>query len=327
MAGSKNAYRRFRIIDSCIRNKMRPYPSMEDLIKACWEKLDMDISSEAIQKDIRQMKDPAPDGFDAPIKYCRKNKGYYYTDMDYSINGTSLNSHDIDALKEALDVLEGIGGSRVSEKFGYVLEKISTTVQEEFGRKERANKIIQTDSPPPSRGFEHFDILFRACREKVPVSIVHYSYRKRRFKTLTIHPILLKEFDNKWYVVAHSELHNALRTFGLDRIYEPLLLRENYIKADAKEQEIYMNDVYGVYPLSDEPKQVIQVEASPLATNYFQAYPIHKSQKVKVHNHGSSTISFKLVPSMELVRLFMSYGKEIQITKPTWMRHYIENAK
>ena len=63
----KHAYSRFYIIDACLTNKLKPYPSIEDLAKACSDKVREGISTSTIEKDIRQMKRPRPHGFDAPI--------------------------------------------------------------------------------------------------------------------------------------------------------------------------------------------------------------------------------------------------------------------
>ena len=49
---NKSAFRRYKVIDQLLRNRMRMYPTMEDIIEACREKLDVDPSPETIQKDI-----------------------------------------------------------------------------------------------------------------------------------------------------------------------------------------------------------------------------------------------------------------------------------
>lgn len=320
---NKGAYRRFNVIDSCLTNKMKPYPSMKDLIDACWEKLDLDVSPETIQKDLRNMKLPQPDGFDAPINFCRQNNGYEYTDPVYSIKGLRLHDSDVLAIKEAIEMLNNIGGFRVSKNFNHSLEKILTTYREQFPEKETKRRIVQTDSPPTARGFEHFECLYKACAEKIPVSFIHYSYRRRNFKSVLLHPILLKEFDNRWYVIGFSENHDSLRTFGLDRIYDPLLIRKKFIDADSEEQTAYFNDIYGIYPIEGKAKQKITINTTPMATNYLEAYPLHLSQKIAKGEHGYGKISFDLIPSMELIRLFRAYGSEIISIQPKWLSDYM----
>jgi len=320
---NKSAYRRYKVIDACLTNSMRRHPNMEDLQQACWEKLDIWPAIDTIQKDIKNMKLPHPDGFDAPIKYCRRNNGYEYKDSTFSIHKTGLNAKDIDSIKESIDLIQSIGSSRVGQSFSHAMEKVLSTYKESFPSGDTKRKIIQTDGTRSSQGFEHFDLLFTACKDRTPVSFVHFSYKKRTFNAVTVHPTLLKEFDNRWYVVGHSEHHNSIRTFGLDRIYDPVLLRKEFIKAGAAKYNSYFKDVYGVYPIKNEAKQEIIIECSALVTNYFQAYPIHESQKIVKNERGDSEIHFELIPSMELIRLFRSYANQLRVKAPLWMYDHI----
>lgn len=324
---NKKAYRRYKIIDACLRNKMREYPSMNELIGALEEKLDVSTTAETIQKDIAAMKMPHPDGFDAPIKYNRSRGGYEYTDKDYSINGVSLNSVDIDAIKEAIDILSVIGGTRVGKKFSHAVEKMLSGAQEELNLEKKERKIIQTDAIEEGRGFENFDLMFTSCRDRIPLNFAHYSYTKRTFKSVTIHPVILKEFENRWYVVGYSEPHKGLRTYGFDRIYDLLPLRKKFIDTPKKISDEYLNDVFGVYPLREGKKEKIKIKTSPLITNYFRAQKIHLSQQIEMKKDGEALISFDLIPSMELVRLFMSYGDQLIVEQPERLASYIEKHR
>ena len=64
---NKNAFRRYQIIDQLVRNKMRSYPTMQEIVDACYDKLRIDVSPETIQKDMNKMRQLPPDGLDAPI--------------------------------------------------------------------------------------------------------------------------------------------------------------------------------------------------------------------------------------------------------------------
>lgn len=322
---SKSAYRRYKIIDLLIRNTSKPYPSIEDIKDACLDKLDFFPSENTIEKDIKNMKLPEPDGFDAPIKYCRKNMGYYYTNPNFSINNTGLTNLDIDSIKQSVDLLQSIGGARVSIKFKQAIDKILTTFQEDFPESDVNRKLIQTDYVNGSRGFKNFDVLFSACKDKNPISFVHYSFQKREYKAVIVHPIILKEFDNRWYLIGFSEYHNSLRTFGFDRIYEPIPVKIKYKASDAKLIEAYCNDIYGVYPYDNQPKQKVVFRTTPLITNYFESYPLHESQEVKKNQSGYCEFTIDVIPSVELVREFRSYGRELRVLSPEWMSKEVKN--
>jgi predicted DNA-binding transcriptional regulator YafY len=312
---SKSAYSRYRVIDKMLKNIYRPYPSLLDIQEACERNLTIDFSLHTIEKDIRNMKQS--EVFEAPIVFCRKNLGYYYSDPNYSINAIPLTDSDISSIKEALDLIKNLGGgNRINERFSDAIQKILATYKEEFPDSDTTRKIILTDYVVGAKGYENFNTLFNACKNKYPLSFSHYSYNNREFKVIIVHPILLKEFENRWYLVAYSETHKSIRTFGLDRIYDPLHLKRKYIDSDEKE----VDDIYGVYPIENQPKQIITFLTSNKITNYFEAYPIHFSQKPEKNQSGSSFFTIDVVPSMELIRLFRSYGKNLEVINPEWLR-------
>ena len=323
---NKNAYRRYKVIDACLRNKMRTYPDMTDLLAAIEEKLDVNTTAETVQKDIAVMKKMPPDGFDAPIKFNRTKLGYEYTNPDFSIYGVSLNSYDVDSINEAIDVISSIGGSRVSEKFTHAIEKVLSNAQE-LNNKEAKRKIIETDYISDGRGFEHFDLLYSACRDRVPISFIHYSYSRREFKALIVHPVLLKEFNNHWYVIGFSEEHQELRTFGLDRVKAPEPIYKVFQDTSSDVIDAYLNNVYGVYPLPNGKKEKIILHANSMITNYFRAQKIHESQNVEMRDRGDAIITFELIPSMEFVSLILSYGNQIRVLEPKHLAKTVKEFK
>jgi predicted DNA-binding transcriptional regulator YafY len=315
---SKSAFGRYKVIDSLLRNTRRKFPDMEAIIGSCFEQLDFMPSPETIQKDLANMRLPPPEGFNAPIRYSRLEKGYYYDDPNYSIQGVSLRREELDAIGEALEIIRSIGGSRISDKFNHAVEKLFSATLEGKNTLTKQPPVLQTMLPPVSRGFEHFDLLYKACKDQYAVSFIHFSYKKRKFNHILLHPFLIKEFDNHWYVIGYSESHDEVRTFGLDRISEPILISKKFIITDEVVTKGYLNDVYGVFPIPLKRKEKIKIHVSQLGTHYFQAYPLHESQKIKKENHGTSNITFELIPSIELARYFLSQGRHVEIVYPKW---------
>lgn len=313
---SKSAFRRYKIIDGLLRNPMKRFPTKTEIIEACYDKLDYRPSPFTIQKDLENMRLPYPDGFEAPVEYCQRNKGYQYTDPNYKLSGVALNEDEIETISEAVDLIRLIGGSRMSNQFNHAVEKLLSATIESRHSVQNKRPILQTMVAPPSRGFEYFDLFYEACKERVPVSILHFSYIKRQFKQSILHPFLIKEFDNRWYVIGFSESHNAVRTFGLDRISHPLKIKKNFITTNLAEMDYYLKDIYGVYPLPNAKKEKIKIEVDEIGTHYFQAYPLHESQEIKKDEYGTSEITFDLIPSFELARYFISLGSQVQILSP-----------
>jgi predicted DNA-binding transcriptional regulator YafY len=317
MPVTKNPYLRYKAIDSRLRNRQMPKPTIQDLIKACERDTENRPSLDTVVKDIKNMRGY----FHAPIDYCRTKKVYEYTDDAYRFDGVGLMEQDINSIKNAIELIQSIGSSRVSGQFEHAMEKVLSAYREKFPQGNYKKQFIQTDSPRDFRGFEHFDLFFRAIKDRIPVSIVHYSYSKHNFTSRIIHPMLLKEFDNRWYIVAFSEEHNEVRTFGFDRISDPVLLYGEFTEHQGAEALEKLKNLYGVYPIDNQPLQTIVFDIAPNELAYFRSFPIHESQEfLMVHNSGRARIKVDLIPSFELVRLLRSYGSNIRIVEPEWLR-------
>ena len=327
MSFNKEAFLRYNIIDSCLTNKQHPYPSMEVLIEKCVTEIGKTFSVSAIQKDIKAMKEDVLLNFNAPIKFSKSNNGYYYTDPNYSIKKIQLQPQDIEALRAAIEMLSMYTGSRVNQQFNVAVDKVLAAVHahQEPGRNKR--KIIQSDTSQHFKGFEHFETFLHAASHRVPVCFVHYSYTNRNFKSVIIHPVFLKEFQNRWYVVGFSEKHDELRTFGLDRIYEPKLLKRAYKETDEQVTNDYFKHIYGVYPFRDMGVQEIEFTVLPMLSDYLNAFPIHESQeRVNQLNKGNARFRLQLIPSVELISLFLSLTGQMRITKPQWIKEHIQET-
>jgi len=317
-----NRFERYRVIDELLSRSIKEYPNMEKIIAACQLKLKVKPAEETIQKDLARMKEE----FKAPIHFNRLQKGYEYEISGYSIDSTSLSLADYQAIDEALQLLRSVGGTRVSEKFNHALDKLtSTKIESILDRGVRS--VLQTMNPPSPKGFENFDLFYNACKNMIPVSILHFSFSKRTHTHFLVHPFLIKEFDNRWYVIGYSESHRSVRTFGLDSISEPFLIKKRYIYAPDQIINQYLNDMYGVIPLPEAQLQEIEISVKEEGTLYFQSYKLHNTQEIYKHGSGKSTIRFKLIPTVELARYFNFHSRQIVVKKPASLIKYMKNIQ
>jgi hypothetical protein len=78
MPANKYALLRYRIIDRCLTNPARPFPSKEALRLACEEALygsdGEHISISTIEKDLWAMRNESELGYHAPIAYHRDER-------------------------------------------------------------------------------------------------------------------------------------------------------------------------------------------------------------------------------------------------------------
>lgn len=334
MPPKSDATLRYKIIDKCLTNLYKPYPTMDDLIYAIERQLKTTVSKETIQKDIGNMKKSEEDGgYSAPIKFRKSRNGYYYdleSFPDFTIQTFGLNDRELEAIELAAGVLQHFKGIKVNDTYNQAIDKLLSAVDiKKIANEANLAKAIQPEETTYMRGMEYFDTLVTSIKKKIPISFIHYSYDRKKFKAIIIHPYLLKESNKRWYLLGYSEEHKNIRSFGVDRMYEPIMIDKPFIENTLIDlQNLYTNKIglNTISTLSPEKIEDIEIWVSKMMANYIKSMPIHKSQVIEEYNgEGEILVKLKLVPTYELIALILSYGQDMELLKPTWLRKEIIN--
>lgn len=317
MPANKEALIRYRVINRCLRNKYKPYPKLEDLIEACENALGKPISKRSIQSDLQAMRYDGDLGFNAPISYDNKEGGYKYDDQSYSIDNIPLNEDDLDTLEFATKILDQFKNVEILKPFSGIIEKIASSYEiSRHAELNEQNEFIQFESSPIARGTEYISALLNFIKGQKELILKYKSFQKDETKDYCIHPFLLKEYKNRWYLVALNKDKKKINTFGLDRIVD---LRESgkyfELPKDFDAQE-YFKDSFGITaPQKISVKKVI-LQFSSEQAKYILSQPIHHSQKIISDNKNGLRIELKVMISYELKAHILSYGDGVKVLKP-----------
>ena len=170
MPANKYALLRYRIIDKCLSNTARPFPSKSDLREACEEALygsiGEHISASTIEKDLWAMRNESELGYYAPIAYSKANTGYFYDEEDYSIQNISLSDHDLNAIKLAAHTLNQFREIEIFADYNSAIDKIMNrlAVHPDHGENERIT--IQFESSPGTAGQQYLNTLISSIDQK-----------------------------------------------------------------------------------------------------------------------------------------------------------------
>ena len=166
---------RYAIIDRCLTNPYKPFPTMDVLKWEIERELKTSVSTATIQKDIAQMKKGEDEGgYSSPIKFKRSNQGYYY-DLekfpDYTIRSFGLNDKEIEAIELAAGVLKQFQGIKVNDTFNHAIDKLFSSVNiKKTSKDEILINAIQPEETTYMRGMEYFETLVSSIKKKIPVS-------------------------------------------------------------------------------------------------------------------------------------------------------------
>ena len=326
MSRIKNAQVRYRIIDRSIGNKYNPFPTKEDLRRACEEALygsdtGSDICDSTIEKDLFAMRMD----FDAPIKYSKIEKGYYYEDEDFSIDKIPLSQDDIDAIRFASNTLMQFRDVGIFKQFGFAIDKIFDRVHISNNPTDASvDNFVQFETVHDTgQGNEMLPDFLKAIQSKLIVQFLYTSYVSEKTKLRKVLPLLLKEYRNRWYLICFSIDKQKVVTFGLDRIADLEITEENYIEPIDFDSENYFKNSIGITANDSTPEKVV-FKIDKIGSKYIQSQPLHVSQKLIKEGNSRNTFSLKVIVSEELKRTILSYGSQIEVVKPKDLREEIK---
>lgn len=298
MPANKSAVARYKIIDQCLNYKYRPYPSLEYLQEKIADKLDVDITTSTLEKDIHAMRDLTPPGYYAPIAFSRQHGGYYYTEPGYSIDKMiPIKEEDMDAIRFAAATLYQFKNTLVFRKFSDAIEKIHKciTMTDNEGD-DILDKYVSFETHTPCKGMEMIEDLLAAIKEKLVVRFSYENIYKETNREHTVHPYLLKEYRNRWYLIAYAEDKDDFLTFGLDRISNLTFTKKAFTRKKSFDPDSFLKHSFGITESDSKPVNVV-LSFDPVIGKLVKNQPLHPSQKILADNAKKLTVSIDVIKS------------------------------
>ncbi|WP_428225336.1 helix-turn-helix transcriptional regulator [Flavobacterium sp.] len=321
MAQNKNALIRYKTIDKCLQNKYRTW-TLDDLIEACsdalyeYEGKETNVSKRTVQLDIQMMRSEKL-GYNAPIEVYDK-KYYRYADEDFSITDIPLTETDINVLTETVSMLKQFKDFSLFNDVSDILQRLEDKI---YAEKTHTQPIIHLDKNENLKGLHFLDEIYQAIVKKVVLVITYKSFKSREAQTFTFHPFILKEFNNRWFVVGKKKGSQPISNLALDRIitidYDFSIPFLDYsFNADA-----YYQNVVGVTVNEGMQARVIQLWVDAYNAPYVITKPIHSTQRLLQQNEdGSIVINLFLKENFELERIILGFGASMEVLKPERLR-------
>ncbi|WP_109436647.1 YafY family protein [Aquimarina sp. AU119] len=326
MAQNKNALIRYKTLDKCLQNNNRQW-TLDDLIEACsdalyeYEGRDVNVSKRTVQLDIQMMRSDKL-GYNAPIEVYDK-KYYRYSDEEYSITDIPLTENDMNVLSETVEMLKQFKDFSLFSELGGIIQRLEDKV---YTEKTHQSAIIHLDKNEKLKGLEHLDILYQAILKKIVLRITYQSFTARKASEFVFHPFILKEFNNRWFLVGkpNAKMKQPIVTLALDRIIS--IDFDTYIPYTTEkfDGDNYYKNTIGVTVLNDEQLQEVILKIDRSNAPYVITKPFHHSQEViEKLDDGSIVIKLNVHLNFEFERLILGFGDTIEVIQPRLLRKRI----
>lgn len=272
MPSNKNAVTRYKILDELLSDRHHYY-DIHDLTEICNDKLYEEgfpeVSQRCIEKDINYL-EYAP--FSADIQRFRVNgkRCLRYENPSFSIFTKELSDEESNLLKEVLSTIgqfDGLDNFEWLDRF-----KIG------LGLKKRP-KVISFSNNPFLKNSNLLGVLFNAISNHVVINLSYHTFHDAEVKSIIFHPYLLKQYNNRWFLLGAADVDKAILNFALDRIDAINAIPEMKYYPCPVDLESRFEDIVGVTLPKDKEVEDIYLWVSDDSYNYIATKPIHKSQK------------------------------------------------
>ena len=165
--------------------------------------------------------------------------------------------------------------------------------------------------------------LYRAISSKAVIKLSYHTFSDDNERFVELSPYLLKEYNNRWYLLANPFDSDRVLSFALDRINSVEYTSGHKYKMPSEDFIERYEDVVGITFYEDRPIERILFWVSDYSKNYVRTKPIHGSQRnlssaeqQKLHEdypqlQNGNFYTIDCIENYELIRELSSFGAEL----------------
>ncbi len=167
-----------------------------------------------------------------------------------------------------------------------------------------------------TKGTENLYGLLHAIKNKLQVSFLYQKFDEEKAPKRNIEPLAIKEFKNRWYVLAKDIKDSQIKSFALDRLSKLEVSITKFHIPDNFDLNLYYQHCFGViYPNGQKPQNVV-LSFNPLQGKYIKTLPLHESQQILTDNETELRIQLEIFITHDFYMELLSLGNNVKVIKP-----------
>lgn len=329
MPTNKNALLRYKFLDRLLSDHHHYY-DIHDLTEKVndmlYEEGIREVTQRCVEKDLVELEGL----FSAPIERITKGGRHCitYGKHSFSIFTQALSREEINLLREVLSTIgqfDGLDNFQWLEDF-----KMGLGLEERRQIISFSNNRFLTNS-------NLLGTLFDNISNEVVIRLSYHTFSDETIRSIDFHPYLLKQYNDRWFLLGAADTDQKILNFALDRIDKVEPLPEK--KFIACPEDIYerFEDIVGVTLYEDRQVEHIVCWVSDASKGYVNTKPVHESytpykgeKESLLHEQypqleGGLFFSIDCIPNFELIRELCSFGGNLVVLSPESIRDEIKN--
>ena len=305
MPANKNAVIRYKFLDDLLSDRLHYY-SMEELTEKVNERLEdlgySPVVSRTLEKDLVFLQERP---FCIPLERNRKGGKSYikYSSRSFSIFTHELSNEEISLLCEVLNTVGQFSGL---PNFDWL-----DGLRNEMGFKKQ-KQVLSFSNNPLLKNTNILAKLYEFVANDCVLNIVYQRFTESTPENFILHPYLLKEYNNRWYLVGWQPAKDRIFTLAIDRIIEFEHLTEEKFNPYKGNIEDHFKDTIGITVYDDSAPEDIIFWASNIIVPYIETKPFHQSQSEDVLDELFLRTKYELPDEGRLYKIRCTLNLELE---------------
>jgi DNA mismatch repair ATPase MutL len=252
------------------------------------ESLNIGFSKRTLQRDLKEIRNV----FGIDIEYSKSQKGYFISQKENE-------NMNFQRMMEAFDMFNSLNLAQDLTPF------------------------IHLEKRRP-QGTENLYGLLHAIKNRIQIKFTYHKFWEEEFSLRIVEPYALKEFKNRWYVLAKDCNDNNIKSFALDRLTNLEITNQLFLYPDNYNVELSYRYCFGIIsPNGSEPREII-LSFDPFQGKYIKTLPLHDTQEILVDNDQETIIKLKLCLTHDLLMELLSFGDNMKVIEPLELAEKIQ---
>jgi len=168
-----------------------------------------------------------------------------------------------------------------------------------------------------TKGTENLHGILHAIKNKFQLRFTYQKFWDEVSTNRIVEPYALKEFKNRWYILANDMKDNVIKTFALDRLNDLEITHAKFKFHKNFDTNQYFKNCFGIVsPDGKKPEEII-LSFEPFKGKYIKSLPLHESQEILIDNQKELRIKLFIVITYDFVIEILSHGHRVKVMKPT----------
>lgn len=166
------------------------------------------------------------------------------------------------------------------------------------------------------KGTENLYGLLHAIKNQLQIKFTYQKFWEDELTKRNAEPYALKEFRNRWYVLANDLKDNKVKSFALDRLSDLDITKKRFRIPDDFNVNRHYKYCFGIISPNGHKPEEIELSFDPFQGKYIKTLPLHESQQILIDNEEELRIKLTLFITHDFFMELLSYGENLRVIKP-----------